>query len=77
MAVAFLDPVSDEAYDLISRHEIDYIVVPQWLNVSNIDQTQLRWKEPDKLPQVTSFEDASYLDLAANFDGAQVWRVKY
>jgi hypothetical protein len=52
-------------------------VVPQWLNVSDIDQTQLRWKEPDKLPQVTSFEDASYLDLAANFDGAQVWRVKY
>ena len=77
MTVAFLDPASDEAYDLMYRYKIDYIVVPQWLNVSDIDQTQLRWKEPDKLPQVTSFEDASYLDLAANFDGAQVWRVKY
>ena len=77
MAVAFLDPSSDEAYDLIVKHEIDYVVVPQWFNVSGILQTELRWREPDKLPQVSLFHDAGYLDMVANFDGAQVWQVKY
>ncbi len=76
MAVAFLDPASNEAYDLISSNEVDYIVVPQWLNVSDMDQSRLRWRDPDKLPQISWFEDASYLDLAADFDGAQVWIVK-
>jgi hypothetical protein len=77
MTVAFLDPSSDEAYDLIVKHEIDYVVVPQWFNVSGILQTELRWREPDKLPQASLFKDADYLDMVANFDGAQVWQVKY
>ena len=77
MEIAFLDPSSDKAYDLISKYEIDYVVVPQWLNVSGIDETNLRWREPDQLLQLSLFKDADYLNMVANFDGAQIWRVKH
>jgi hypothetical protein len=76
MAAAFLDPASEVAYDLMHEHGIDYVVVPQWLNRPALFSTQLRWREPERLPQRSPFSDANYLGLVADFDGAQVWQLK-
>lgn len=76
MSGAFLDPASEGAYELMHEHGIDYVVVPQWLNRPDLLSTQLRWREPERLPQQSDFSDAEYLGLAADFDGAQVWQVK-
>ena len=76
MGGAFLDPASEGAYELMYEHGIDYVVVPQWLNRPDLLSTQLRWREPDQLPQQSEFGYAEYLRLVADFDGAQVWQVK-
>ena len=76
MTLAFLDPASDRAYELMIDHGIDYVVVPQWFNHPDSLSAQLRWRDPQRLPQLSSFSDAKYLDLVAAFDGAQVWKLK-
>ena len=76
LAAAFLNPASEEAHELMYEHGIDYVVVPQWLNRPAVLPTQLRWHEPERLPQHSSFSDAKYLRLVAEFDGAQVWKLK-
>ena len=76
MAVAFLDPASNRAYELMIDHGIDYVVVPQWFNHPDSLSAQLRWRDPQRLPQLSKFSDAKYLDLVAVFDGAQVWKLK-
>ncbi|SVD16490.1 uncharacterized protein METZ01_LOCUS369344, partial [marine metagenome] len=76
MAAAYLDPASEGAHDLMYEHGIDYVVVPQWLNRPALLSRQLRWREPARLPQYSRFSDAKYLELVADFDGAQVWQLK-
>ena len=76
MAAAYLDPASEGAHDLMYEHGIDYVVVPQWLNRPALLPRQLRWREPARLPQHSRFSDAKYLELVADFDGAQVWQLK-
>ncbi len=76
MTVAFLDPASGGAHELMRENGIDYVVVPQWLNQPSLPSTQLRWREPERLPQLSRFQDAKYLRLVADFDGAQVWQFK-
>jgi hypothetical protein len=58
------------------EHGIDYVVVPQWLNRPEVRPTQFRWREPERLLQLSRFSDAEYLVLVADFDGAQIWQLK-
>ena len=76
MAPAFLDPASEGAHALMHEHGIDYVVVPQWLNRPEVRPTQFRWREPERLLQLSRFSDAEYLVLVADFDGAQIWQLK-
>jgi hypothetical protein len=35
-----------------------------------------RWRRPDLPAQLSSFDDAGYLEQVADFDGAAVYRVR-
>ena len=76
MVEAYLDPNSQQAYDLMRRNSIDYVVVPQALSRPELLVEQLRWRSPDYLVQRSWFADAPYQQLVADFDGAQIWQLK-
>ena len=72
---AYLDPNSISAYDLIRDNNVDYVILPQSFSRPDSWIEQLRWKPPDLNPQQSSFAAAEYLELLADFEGAQVWQV--
>ncbi|HVO41880.1 MAG TPA: hypothetical protein VMT34_04620 [Aggregatilineales bacterium] len=63
---------------LLARYGIQYVIVPQAITRPDSVATDFRWRPP--LPEVQSFgpipPSVPYLELVANFDGAQVWRVR-
>jgi len=75
MVNVYLDPDSVRSYGLIIEHGIDYLVVPSWINVESFQGEEMRWSDPDKLLQISSFRDADYLTLVASFNEAQIWKI--
>lgn len=57
---------------------VSYVLVPQVVGNPAAFERMWRWREPFawELPARSTVAEAPYLALAADFDGAQVWRVK-
>jgi len=73
---AYFDPVSPESKKLIRAAGVDYVLVPQVIGDPASFASAQRWRPPFIDPQISSFANASYLELIQDFDGAQIWRVK-
>lgn len=61
---------------LLARYGVDYVIVPQIVTRPESLTTMFRWRPP--VPEAVSYrrvEDAPYLELVFERDGAQVWRV--
>jgi hypothetical protein len=73
------DPANPEYAELLSMAGVDYVIVPQIFGDPDSFTDMLRWREP--LPEAASYlqtsrvEDAPYLILIYETEGAQVYRL--
>ena len=72
---AYLDPAAPASAELVRGYGVDYVLVPQLVTRPGLFPQMLRWRYPDLPPQSSSFDQAAYLELAADFDGARVYKV--
>jgi hypothetical protein len=72
------DPADPAWADELARQGVTYVLVPQVVGNPESFQTQWRWRAPFawQIEAASAIADAPYLEPAADFDGAQVWRVK-
>jgi hypothetical protein len=74
----WLHPTDPNNVALLTRYNIHYILVPQAIAKPSSVATMFRWRAP--LPEAQSYgpipPGIPYLELVADFDGAQVWHVK-
>ena len=75
-ALAYLHPAAPASADLMRRRGVDYVLVPQIVNRPELFPRMLRWRQPSLPAPRSSFDDADYLELVADFDGARVYRLK-
>ncbi len=76
METAYHDPVNPQSENLIRLTGVDYIVVPQWQgNPESFKRDYQRLRLPANTEQLSWFGDADYLELVADFDGAQIYKV--
>jgi hypothetical protein len=73
---AYLDPAAPTSEKLMRRHGVDYVLLPQIVARPDLFPEMLRWRRPDLPAQLSSFDDAGYLEQVADFDGAAVYRVR-
>jgi hypothetical protein len=73
---AYIDPKDPGSKELIYRYGVDYVIVPQIMGNSSSFAAMYRWRAPAQVvEQNSSFEDADYLELVYNSNGAKVFRV--
>jgi len=73
---AYLDPASSESEAAIRDAGVDYLFVPQVIGRPESFATMQRWRPPFVERMQSSFAEAPYLELIADFDSAQIWKVK-
>ena len=71
------DPANPANGDLLRAHDVDYVIVPQVVGSPESFAAMWRWREPFAwgFPMRSAVDDAPYLRLAADFDGARVYAV--
>lgn len=71
------NPTDPANADLLQRHRIDYVLVPQVVADPDSLAGMWRWRAPftQTLDMRSAVADAPYLRLVADFDGAQVYAV--
>jgi hypothetical protein len=69
------DLASPEAEAWLRQHGVDYVLVPQFIGDPASWTHMQRWKPPRTQPFVSRPEEAAYLELVYEQDGAQIYRV--
>ncbi|MDX2161753.1 MAG: hypothetical protein SF162_10540 [bacterium] len=75
---AFWQNPADPAHEALLRAAgIDYVLVPQVIGSPDSFATMIRWRRPftDEFPMESSVEDAPYLELIFDADGARVYQL--
>jgi hypothetical protein len=74
----WLDPADEAQAALLQAAGIDYVIVPQLVTDPASIETMFRWRPPftGLIAMESAVADAPYLELMADFDGAQVYRVR-
>jgi hypothetical protein len=75
MFYAYYDPVNETSNLLIYKANIDYVIVPQMFENPNEFSKMYRWRYYKTFEQLSSFDDADYLKLVYDSNGAKVYKV--
>jgi hypothetical protein len=74
----WLDPADESHAALLADAGIDYVIVPQVVTNPASMEAMFRWRAPftELIAMQSGVSEAAYLELVADFDGAQVYRVR-
>jgi hypothetical protein len=72
----YLDLASDEAREWIEHNGIDYVLIPQIVGEPGAFEEMQRWNPPPPHDFVSTPDQADYLELVFERDGAAVYRVR-
>ncbi|MFQ3567024.1 MAG: hypothetical protein SNJ59_08480 [Aggregatilineales bacterium] len=69
------DPANPAHAELLANANIDYVIVPQIVTDPDSIETMFRWRPPftEELPMASRVDQAPYLELVFDADGAQVY----
>jgi hypothetical protein len=70
------DPANPALESLLREAGVDYVLVPQIVTNPDSIDTMWRWREPFREATVSSVEDAAYLELVFDADGARVYQLR-